>query len=401
MKLDSFLKFSSYAWKEILIGFISTVMGIAVTICIDRKLEADKTEEDKRNLTIMIIHDLDESEQKMQASVDLIRKYFDKAEYVFTHLDEIDEIQEDTLIKALQFLAFELELNPVKFPQMAENILINNMSNWTTLNNVKFMSNAEMCFAHRNSFNETLVGQENYVPARKLYMNYYERDQEKNLDLDDVRQIVAEYYNSKVVRHYFEDFKWVINRRCEYIASLHQLNSENKWLMSVSSDDIEEYIKASSQRAPAHRPRVTKESVVGTWQMDLDHEKGVRRYVKSLSITFNANNTYGIVRMVDAKNTSVDTAYTYTDTLYGHWKLEGNDLIRIPDSIKSASTVKSAEYNTFVGQLAGFHAKTENDSESNHTVMGDILISDTELSTMEYDEGEEDKAYLIHYRRKR
>ena len=65
MKLDSFLKFSSYAWKEILIGFISTVMGIAVTIWIDRKLEADKTEEDKRNLTIMIIHDLDESEQKM------------------------------------------------------------------------------------------------------------------------------------------------------------------------------------------------------------------------------------------------------------------------------------------------------------------------------------------------
>lgn len=400
MKLDSFIKSSTDAWKEILTGFVSTVLGIAVTIGVDNRLEDKQAEEDKRNLTIMIIHDLDESELQMRASVDLFRRYFDKAEYVFTHLDQIDEIQEDTLVKAMQFLAFELELNPVKFPQMAENILINNMSNWTTLSNVKFMSNAELCFAYRKRFNETLVDQETYVPARKLYRLYYDKDHEAELDLDGMRKLVSEFYETKTVSHYIAESKWVLERRCEYIASLHQLNSENKWLMSVSSEDIGEYIKASSKRAPAQRSRVTKEAVIGTWQMDLDHERGIRRYVKSLSITFNPDNTYDIVRMTDAKKTSVDTAYTYADTIYGHWRLEGNDLIRITDSIKSASTDKSSVYNTVVEHLARFQAKTEKDTASNRAVMSDILLSDTEMSAMEYDEGEEDKAYLIHYRRK-
>lgn len=400
MKLDGFWESFLSAWKEILIGFISTVLGIAVTIGVDKRLEDAQAEEDKRNLTIMIIHDLDESEQKMQASVDLFRRYFDKAEYVFTHLDQIDEMQRDTLVKALQCLAFELELNPVKFPQMAENILINNMSNWTTLSNVKFISNAEICFAYRKRFNETLIGQETYMPARKLYRVFTDKEEKKRLSLDELRKMVAESFETIVVSHYIAECQWVLERRCEYIASLHQLNAENKWLMSVNSEDIEKYIKASSKRAPAQRPRVTKESIVGTWQMDIDHEKGVRRYTKSQTLTINPDNTYRIVRMADAYQTSADTIYTHTDTVCGHWKLEGNNLIRIFDSIKMAPFARYADDKPLIEYLAEAKDKVENDTATSHTVMSDILISDTEMSTMEYTEGEEDKARLIHYRRK-
>lgn len=400
MKLDGFWESFLSAWKEILIGFVSTVLGIAVTIGVDKKLEDDQAEEDKRNLTIMIIHDLDESEQQMQGLVDFYRSYFERADYVSKHLDQIAEIPEDTLSAALKFLSIDMELSRLKFAQMAENVLTTNMSNWTTLDNVKFMSNAEFCFASRKRFNEMIVYQDVSEPVQKLFIDFHDKILAGDVDLDGVRKTVSEYYETEVVRRYISNFKWVLDQQSSIISTLHQLNCENKWLMSVSNDDIEEYIKASSKRAPAERPRVTKESIVGTWQMDIDHEKGVRRYTKSKTITFNPDNTYRIVRMADAYETSADTAYTHTDTACGHWRLEGNNLIRIFDSIKKVPAARYAGDKQFCEYLAKAKAETEKDTASSHTVMSDILISDTEMSTMEYTEGEEDAARLVHYRRK-
>lgn len=399
MKLDSFLKSFSCSWKEILTGFVSTVLGIAVTIGVDKKLEDNQAEEDKRNLTIMIIHDLDESEQQMQELVDYYRGYYEKAEYMSTHLDQIAEIAEDTIYDALRFLSIDMEVNRLKFAQMAENVLTSNMSNWTTLNNVKFMSNAERCFAYRKRYNEALVDQNFSQPVKKKYMEFYDMYLQ-GLDLDKMRTIVSEFFKTEDVLRYISYFKLVLDQQSSYIASLHQLNCENKWLMSVNNEDIEEYVKASSKRAPAKRPRVTKESVVGTWQMDIDHQRGVRRYAKSQSMDINPDNTYRMVRMADAYQTSSDTVYTHTETAYGHWRLEGNNLIRIFDSIQLVPTAMYADDKPLIDYLAEVKAEAKSDSASRRAIMSDILISDTEMSTMEYPEGEEANAYLIHYRRK-
>lgn len=400
MKLDSLLKSSLSAWKEILIGFVSTVLGIAVTIGVDKKLEDDQAEEDKRNLTIMIIHDLDESEQQMQKLLDFYREYYDKAEYVSEHIDRIAEMSEDTLYDALKFLSIDMEANRLKYAQMAENVLTTNMNNWTTLSNVKFMTNAERCFAYRKMFNESSVDKDYSEPIKKRNLEFHNRYLH-GIDVEGVRKIVAEFYKTEETLRYISYFKLILDQQSAYVSSLHQLNSENKWLMSVSNDDIEEYIKASSKRAPVERPRVTKESVVGTWQMDIDYEKGVRRFIKSQSLTIYPDNTYKIVRKADAYETSADTAYTHIETAYGHWQLEdGNNILRIFDSIQMAPAARYAGDETIVGYLAESKAEIEKDTTSSRTVMSDILISETEMSFMEYTEGEEDKAYLAHYRRK-
>ena len=400
MKLDRFLKSTLPVWREILIGFVSTVLGIAVTIGVNKKLEDNQAEEDKRNLTIMIIHDLDESEQQMQGLVDFYRSYYEKAEYVSKHLDRIAEISDDTLSGAMNFLSISMELSRVKFAQMAENILTTNMSNWTTLNNVKFMSNAEYCFASRKRFNEMIVEKDISEPVQKLFRDFHNKYLAGGMDMDEIRKAVSEYYNTDEVRLYISNFKWALDQQSVIISSMHQLNCENKWLMSVSNDDIEEYIRASSKRAPAERPRVTKESIVGTWQMDIDYEKGVRRYTKLQTLTINPDNTFRIVRMADAYQTSADTIYTHTDTVCGHWRLEGNNLIRIFDSIKMAPVASYADDKQLCEYLAEYKADLESDTASIRIVMSDILIGDTEMSTMEYSEGKEDNTRLVHYRRK-
>lgn len=170
--------------------------------------------------------------------------------------------------------------------------------------------------------------------------------------------------------------------------------------MSVSSEDIDAYIKESSKRAPAERPRVTKESIVGTWELDIDHERSTRRYTKSQTLTINPDKTFRIVRLSDAYQSSVDTTYTHTDTIYGHWVLEGNNLIRIFESIKMVPVARYADDQQLIGYLDELKEVVEKDISSNRIVMSDILISDTEMSTMQYTEGKEDKTELIHFRRK-
>lgn len=399
MKPDSFFKIPD-SWKEIFVGFISTVLGIAVTIGVDKKMEEAQAEEDKRNLTIMIIHDLDTSEQQMKGLVDFYRSYYEPADYVLKHLDQVSVISEDTLSAALQFLTVDMELGRLKFPQMAENVLTTNMSNWTTLSNVKFMSNAEACFANRRQFNEVIVSKDVSKPAFEKYAECFDKYQDQKVDWNEVRKLVTRIYMTAEVRRYISNFDWSISEQSRIIAMMHELNSENKWLMSVSSDDIQEYVKASSQRAPADRPRVTKESILGTWQADVEHEKRVRRYRKSESITFNADNTYRIDRMGDAYQTAVDTAYTHTETTYGHWSLEGNDLRRVVDSMRMTPVARYADDQQLREYLAELQAEYVNDTTSNVIVMSDILIGDADLSSVLYSEGDKDQTRLFHYIRK-
>lgn len=399
MKPDSFFKIPD-SWKEIFVGFVSTVLGIAVTIGVDKKMEEAQAEEDKRNLTIMIIHDLDTSEQQMRGLVDFYRSYYEMADYVSKHLDQISVISEDTIYMALKFLSIDMELSRLKFPQMAENVLTTNMSNWTTLSNVKFMSNAEACFAQRRRFNEMVVAEDVSKPAADKFREIYDKYLDQEVDWNEIRKFVPRIYETIEVRRYISDFEWVISQQSSLVSALHELNSENKWLMSVSSDDIKEYVKASSQRAPADRPRVTKESILGTWQADVEHEKGVRRYRKSESLTFNADNTYRIERMADAYQTAVDTAYTHTETAYGHWSLEGNDLRRVFDSVRMTPVAQYADDQQLREYLAKLQAEHENDTTSNVAVMSDILIGDTDLSSVLYSEGDKDQTLLVHYIRK-
>lgn len=400
MKLDSIFKFSD-SWKEIFVGFVSTVLGIAVTIGVDKKMEEAQAEEDKRNLTIMIIHDLDRSESRMKALVDTYRGYYEQADYVFKNLDQVSEISNDTLSVAFQFLSINMELSRLQFPKMAENVLTNNMSNWTTLSNVQFMSNAEYCFALRRSFNEYIVPKDVYNAANSLFQEiYFKHVVDKNLDPSLLPKFITQLYTTDAVRQYIAQFEWMLSQQSEIISTIHQLNSENKWLMSVNNDDIQEYVKASSQRAPADRPRVTKEALLGTWQADVEHEKGVQRYSKSESLTFNADNTYRIERKADGFQSAIDTAYTHIETAYGHWTLEGNDLRRVCDSVRITPAARYADDQQVREHLAGLQAEFENDTTSNVAIMSDILIGDTDLSSVIYSEDRKDETRLVHYVRK-
>lgn len=400
MKMDSFFKIPD-SWKEIFVGFVSTVLGIAVTIGVDKKMEEAQAEEDKRNLTIMIIHDLDRSESRMKALVDTYRSYYEPADYVFRHLDQVSEISTDTLSAAFQFLGVDMELSRIQFPKMAENVLTSNMSNWTTLSNVQFMSNAEYCFALRRSFNEYIVPKEVYNAAHNLFQEvYFKYVEDKSLDMALLPKLITQLYTTDAVRQYIAQFEWVLSKQSEFIATIHQLNSENKWLMSVNSDDIQAYVKASSQRAPADRPRVTREALLGTWYADVEHEKGVQRYRKQESITFKMDNTYRIERKADVYQNVQDSLFTHTETFYGHWTLVGNDVRCVFDSISIVPTCKHADNVQLCEYLANRKSEIENDSTSTYDVLSDILIGDTDLSTVIYSEGNESETHLVHYIRK-
>lgn len=107
------------------------------------------------------------------------------------------------------------------------------------------------------------------------------------------------------------------------------------------------------------------------------------------------------MRQADIYREATDTAYTHTDMVYGHWKLKGGDLICIYDSIRFVIAPQYVNDKDFCVFFANQQKKIEKEAASSRrAIMSDILIGDNEISTMLYPEGKEDKAHLVHYRRK-
>ncbi len=89
------------------------------------------------------------------------------------------------------------------------------------------------------------------------------------------------------------------------------------------------------------------------------------------------------------------------DMGYGNWKLKVSDLICIYDSIRFVIAPQYVNDKGFCVFFARQQKKIEKEAASSRrAIMSDILIGDNEISTMVYPEGKEDKAHLVHYRRK-
>lgn len=364
MKLKTFFTSLSF-WESVASGFVATVLGILVTVGLARYQERKQTEQNKRDLTIMIIHDLDESERYIREMVDLRRAEYEKLLYVYQYQYHLDAVSIDTINAALKAVTISWDHLDHDFPQMAENIMTNNLDNWSTLSNVKFMENVEECYMMRRKYNDFLVPQEVFEPVLKLYTDLCLSVTEPDPELRS-RIIAGRLCSPPEMEAYVRYFRWSMSYSTSLAVTLHELNKENKWLMSVSDEDIRQFVETSSQRVATYHSRISRKALVGRWVADYNHFNGLERDLKKQEFLFYKNGRLEVISVIDANQTTNDTVYTRIDTCCGHWSIVGKD-IRL-------------EYDS-VGVLP--------DIFSNPMLRGD------ELSTMHYEEGKEDNKSIL------
>ena len=249
--------------------------------------------------------------------------------YVREHLNQIDSVPNDTLNKALHFIVETEE--EFRFDNSKEKIFHSSPDTWQNLGCMKFIDNVQSFYYYRQEFQDAY--NQSSIWQKPVSVEVYEElnNSDSNLSLEEV---LDQYYAKmrKLLKEKLEDghVKYYIDctpRKLGSIASLIkywiQVNDENKFLMSITDEELENYVNNINTNGYA----VSEKSMPGTWEMSSTDEVN--------QFELRKDHTYSYVSIVTSP-ANINFSQGKLKKIYkesGIWELKGDSLIAIPDSV--------------------------------------------------------------------
>ena len=137
-----------------------------------------------------------------------------------------------------------------------------------------------------------------------------------------IREFLREKLNDKQVQHYITYSAWRMTELIRIIDEWTYKNNENKFLMSITDEELEDYVNSISQNGIA----LTEKLLTGRWfnsstddyETEYEFSKGHTYSMHSISaMTVNLPFYYGKLKFIITEN--------------GTWKLEGDSLAQTID----------------------------------------------------------------------
>lgn len=316
-------------WMQLLISILGTAIGVGLTFAVNNLMENRKKEEAQRLMAIMVIHDIDESINSLKSLRENMETMYNATLYVREHLNQIDSVPNDTLNKALHFIVETEE--EFRFDNSKEKIFHSSPDTWQNLGCMKFIDNVQSFYYYRQEFQDAY--NQSSIWQKPVSVEVYEElnNSDSNLSLEEV---LDQYYAKmrKLLKEKLEDghVKYYIDctpRKLGSIASLIkywiQVNDENKFLMSITDEELENYVNNINTNGYA----VSEKSMPGTWEMSSTDEVN--------QFELRKDHTYSYVSIVTSP-ANINFSQGKLKKIYkesGIWELKGDSLIAIPDSV--------------------------------------------------------------------
>ena len=316
-------------WMQLLISIVGTAIGVGLTFAVNNWMDSRKKEETQRLMAIMVIHDIDESINSLKSLKEDMETKYNATLYVWEHLNQMDSVPNETLDLALSFLVDDGE--EFRFDNSKEKIFHSSPDTWQNLESMKFIDNVQSCYYYRQAF------QDMYNKAnpwkRPVSIEVYEamNNGDSNLSLEEVldqyytkmRKLLKEKLEDEHVKYYVDCTPKKLGSIAGLIKYWTQVNDENKFLMSITDEELENYVNNININGIA----VTEKSLIGAWSSSPMDELNQFEFRKDHSYSYesivttpaNLNFSQGKLKKI------------FTET--GTWKLEGDSLIAIPDSV--------------------------------------------------------------------
>ena len=322
-------KLRASLWMQLLISILGTAIGVGLTFAVNNRMENRKKEEAQRLMAIMVIHDIDESINSLKSLKENMETMYNATLYVREHLNQIDSVPNDTLNKALHFIVETEE--EFRFDNSKEKIFHSSPDTWQNLGCMKFIDNVQSFYYYRQEFQDAY--NQSSIWQKPVSVEVYEElnNSDSNLSLEEV---LDQYYAKmrKLLKEKLEDghVKYYIDctpRKLGSIASLIkywiQVNDENKFLMSITDEELENYVNNINTNGYA----VSEKSMPGTWEMSSTDEVN--------QFELRKDHTYSYVSIVTSP-ANINFSQGKLKKIYkesGIWELKGDSLIAIPDSV--------------------------------------------------------------------
>ena len=198
--------------KELLLTILATSISIVLTFGTAYLIERHQKLAARRQMAMMIIHDIDESINQME-KVDSILRDFDDLQL---------KILQGKYSGPLMMAKAELiQRNPaqIKFAETTERIFTSNVDTWSTIGKADFIDNVSRCYIKRAEFQKEVIE----AFHNQLWLNNSEL---KVDDLDSLLNIDSGFF---------------VYYATNLINSMKAANELNKQIMGVSDKDLEKF----------------------------------------------------------------------------------------------------------------------------------------------------------------
>ena len=345
--------------KQLLVSILGTAIGLGLTFTVNRTVENNKIQRAQRETAIMAVCDINEIVERLKDEIRLEDTLFQVSMYVSTHTEQIDSMSADTLDMVFKYL-FD---NPAEVKEWTidtkENAFNSGMESRKNLGNNKFYDNVQSCYYARRSMMKTLAFRR---PIRSEDLDGFLQtlgpaDMEDDGDptLHAKRWLMKKVFEEGSTRLYIRRY---FSRRNAYLGTIYQLerlNRENKLLLNITNQDIEEYMRQNEETSQA----ATVDLIVGSWEDPMGDNKQ--------SFVFGADGTVETTLQISialrmylvVEQTDVLATVPMTIRMKGGWELKG-------DSLK-------VKYDGQTSELLSFDVDTSNFPKSAQERLKDSL----------------------------
>ena len=305
-------------WQQFFISVLGTAIGVALTFSLNGMRANKKQQQAQRLTAIMVIHDIDntvdilKSWKQQEASTDTL------LHYAMDNKDHLDKIPADTLSSIITHLVSPN--NSFRFDTSKEEIFNSDLDTWQNLGSVKFLDNVQSFFYDRQTLQQINENPEWKAPIP--YDDYLQLIMGLGpISQEQFRQLAIPYLKEKLsdkrVSYYIDNATYRQNTLSRTIDSWTALNEENKFLMGITDQEMEDYINSFDATGIA----VTKRLLTGTWSYLT--ENGTREY------EFNGDHSMSSIIVAVDKGVWLHFSGEYKSTISynGTWELKGDSLV--------------------------------------------------------------------------
>lgn len=313
-------------WMQFLISVIGTAIGVGLTFAVSNRLENRKKEQAQRLTAMMVIHDIDESIERVKSMNDDMEQQYNATIYAMSHLDQMESLSYDTLVLVLAYILEEDEA--FSFDTSKEKIFHSSPDTWQNLGSMKFIDNVQSFYFNRQSFLETYnksVYWKRPVSSREyeeiyVYDESLSVDQYEDLYYSQLREFLKEKLTETSVQHYINYAAWRLYTATSMIADWIKINNENKFLMSITDEELEAYVNSINKTGFA----LKEEDLIGKWSITSSDDRNV-------DWEFGNDHTITIVshQLINANMPFAKGKLEVHYSLKGTWAIEGDSLIHV------------------------------------------------------------------------
>ena len=317
-------------WRQFLTGVMGTAIGVGLTFAVSNMVENHNKAQVRRQTATMVVYDIDEMIREMKEDLQWEKTLYPVAMSLVSHPEKVDVVSIDSIKQAVAYLLEDVTSIPDWANDTKEKAFTGGMDAWQNLENTRFYDNVQKCYLRRADLFRTV--QKDLVFRRPISEALFDQfvagitiddlSDDGSLSEESLRKLVKQMCDKPETVRYLREYRLRNMVYNELIDELTRLNQENKFLMSISDEEIEAYIRKNVQKTKSATPAL----VAGVWEAQTNAATETfwfkPDHTSDVTVAFVAVAEFRVES--EDREVRMDVPVSYR--MVGEWELEGDVL---------------------------------------------------------------------------